>query len=185
MVRRKSSALIAAVSFGLIALAVMVLGTSSVSTVIAARKTKTPTPTPTQPTPTPTSADFLLNLETPPSFQVGFLPTDGSDGPLYASVAFGICAYTVNFLFVDSVNGFEGEVTLDVLNLPPGVTEDMADSVFVSPDRGFATPIVLRATTAAPLGDATVTLRGTSGTIVHTVDLPFHIVDQLPPPDCS
>jgi hypothetical protein len=40
-----------------------------------------------------------------------------------------------------------------------------------------------RHTPEAALGNVTVTLRGTSGSIVHTADLPFTIVDQLPPLD--
>jgi hypothetical protein len=32
----------------------------------------------------------------------------------------------------------------------------------------------------AALGDATVTVRATSGSIVHTLDLPISVADQLP-----
>jgi hypothetical protein len=41
----------------------------------------------------------------------------------------------------------------------------------------------LDASTTSTLGNATITIRGTSGSIVHTVDHFISVVDQMPP--CS
>ncbi len=179
MVRQLRTVLIAAVSFGLIALAVMVLGTSSASTVIAAKKTPTPGPSPT---PTPTStADFIFSLNLKAEFGwVGYLVRGGDAGPVYEMCSYG-CFWVTNTLHVISRNGFEGDVNLEVLNLPPGVTSEMPNSIFVPKGDGTTISVLLRATADAPLGDATMTLRGTSGTIVHTADVRFMVVDQLPP----
>ena len=43
------------------------------------------------------------------------------------------------------------------------------------------TPFKLQASSAAALGDAIVTVRATSGGIVHTNQELIRIVDQLPP----
>ncbi len=169
MVRRKRSTWVVALNFALIALAVIALGTSSASSVMAAKK------------------DFLLTLNIKPQDGIGQMNNDGGAGPVYPSVAFGTCAYILNFFSLVSLNGFEGNVTVEVLNLPPGVTEEVGDSFFLRSGSSTGDMIVLEATAAAPLGDATVTLRAMSGNgnIVHTIDLPFTIVGQLPPPDCS
>ncbi|MDQ3862206.1 MAG: hypothetical protein M3317_01645 [Actinomycetota bacterium] len=44
----------------------------------------------------------------------------------------------------------------------------------------MTTPFNLQASDDATLGDATVTVRATSGSLVHTLDLPIAVADQLP-----
>jgi hypothetical protein len=43
-----------------------------------------------------------------------------------------------------------------------------------------STPFKLQASDDAELGDATITVRVTSGSIVHTLDLPISVADQVP-----
>jgi hypothetical protein len=45
---------------------------------------------------------------------------------------------------------------------------------------GSGSSFKLQASGNATLGDATVTVRATSGSIVHTLDLPISVADQLP-----
>jgi RTX calcium-binding nonapeptide repeat (4 copies) len=92
------------------------------------------------------------------------------------------CFYDQNSIGVVSTQGdFAGTVNLQVLNLPQGVSNQTAASVNV-PRGGVAiTPFRLRAAANAAAGTATVTLRATSGPIVHTADLPISVVAQLPP----
>ena len=183
MIRYRKSILVAVLIL-LISLTAIALEASSDVPVMTAKK-KPPTPTPTS---TPSSADFSFNLNLKPQYGwVGYLVRSGDAGPLYEMNSYGSCFWTTNWLGMVSLNGFEGDVTLEVLNLPPGITEEMPASAFVPRGGAKVVTVALRATAAAALGDVTVTLRGTSGTIVHTVDLPFMVVDQLPPldPSCS
>jgi len=79
-----------------------------------------------------------------------------------------------------SLNGFGGDVKLEVLHLPAGVTSQTATKLTV-PRRGVVSaPFRLQASGDAALGDATVTVRATSGSLVHTLDLPISVADQLP-----
>lgn len=93
--------------------------------------------------------------------------------------------YTTTDIQVISVNGFLGTVNLEVLNLPPGVTSQMPASVTIVAGSGFppfaSTKFSLKADATAPLGTFTVTLRATSGLIVHTIDYQITIADALPP----
>lgn len=168
----------------LIALTIIVLAASSDTSAMAAKK-KTPTPMPTS---TPASADFSFNLNLKPQYGwVGYLVRGGDAGPFYEMNSYGSCFWTTNWLGMVSLHGFEDDITLEVLNLPPGVTEEMPDFAFVPRGGAEVVTVALLATSDTALGDGTVTLRGTSGTIVHTLDLPFHVVDELPPldPSCS
>jgi hypothetical protein len=146
-----------------------------------------PTPTPT-PSPPP---DFTLSANySSPSF-TGFLVRGGlrlADCPLcttdieprYAINSLG-CAYDSNTISSVSLNGFEGSITLEVLNLPPGVMSQTATSIFLPRGNAVSTPFKLQAASGAAVGNATVTVRATSGAIVHSIDLPIAVVDQPPP----
>jgi hypothetical protein len=101
--------------------------------------------------------------------------------PRYRYESYGACFYDSNRLSLVSLNGFEGIVTVEVLNLPADVTSEMPGSVFVPQDGVGSTSFALRATTDASLQDATVTLRGTSGAIDHTLEAPITVVELLPP----
>ncbi len=99
--------------------------------------------------------------------------------PRYVGTSFD-CFYDSNTINLVSLNDFSGDVRLEVQNLPAGVTSQTATMLTV-PRRGVvSTPFKLQASGDAALGDATVTVRATSGSIVHTLDLPISVADQLP-----
>jgi hypothetical protein len=134
------------------------------------------------------AADFALTANyKPPSF-VGYVIRGGLPScagcttavePRYVGKAFS-CFYDSNTISLVSLNDFSGDVRLEVLNLPAGVTSQTATKLTV-PRRGVvSTPFKLEASGDAALGDATVTVRATSGTIVHTLNLPISVADQLP-----
>jgi hypothetical protein len=132
--------------------------------------------------------DFALTANyKPPSF-VGYVVRDGLPScagctsavePRYVGASFG-CFYDSNTISLVSLNDFSGDVKLEVLNLPGGVTSQTATKLTV-PRRGvISTPFKLQASGNAALGDATLTVRVTSGSIAHTLDLPITVADQLP-----
>ena len=133
--------------------------------------------------------DFTLGANYQPPTFVGHLVRGGLTScpgcttavePRYVGASFS-CFYDSNSLGLASLNDFSGTVTLEVLDLPPGVTSQTATSVVV-PRRGAAsTPLWLRADSGAALGSATVAVRTTSGALVHTLRLPISVADQLPP----
>jgi hypothetical protein len=99
--------------------------------------------------------------------------------PRYLGTSFS-CFYDSNTLSLASLNGFSGTVTLEILNLPPGVTSWTAASMVVPRRGAVSTPLSLRAEPGAAVGDATVTVRATSGGLVHSLSLPIRVADQLP-----
>jgi len=133
-------------------------------------------------------ADFALTANyKPPSF-VGYVVRGGLPScagcttavePRYVGASFD-CFYDSNTISLVSLNSFGGDVKLEVLNLPAGVTSQTATKLTV-PRRGVVSaPFRLQASGDAALGDATVTVRATSGSLVHTLDLPISVADQLP-----
>jgi hypothetical protein len=133
-------------------------------------------------------ADFALTANyKPPSF-VGYVVRGGLPScagcttavePRYVGASFD-CFYDSNTISLVSLNSFGGDVRLEVLNLPAGVTSQTATKLTV-PRRGVVSaPFELQASGDAALGDATLTVRATSGSIVHTLDLPISVADQLP-----
>ena len=99
--------------------------------------------------------------------------------PRYVGTSFD-CYYDSNTINLVSLNDFSSDVRLEVQKLPAGVTSQTATMLTV-PRRGVvSTPFKLQASGDAALGDATVTVRATSGSIVHTLDLPISVADQLP-----
>src|ERR687890_262849 len=137
----------------------------------------------------PTSvADFALTANyKSPSF-VGHVVRGGLSScvgcttavePRYVGTSFD-CFYDSNTINLVSLNDFSGDVRLEVQKLPAGVTSQTATMLTV-PRRGVvSTPFKLQASGDAALGDATVTVLATSGSIVHTLDLPISVADQLP-----
>jgi hypothetical protein len=186
---------VALLCIGLIAI---VLSSSSTTPALAAKPPRTPTPTaipPATPTPTPTPTappDFALGTNRMSPWWTGYLVRGGlrkvdcplcqSDfEPRYITFDYGECSYANNTIDVVSLNGFEGTITLEILNLPSGVTSRTATSIFLPRQYAASTGLLLDASTTSALGDATITIRGTSGSIVHTVDHFISIVDQMPP----
>jgi hypothetical protein len=99
--------------------------------------------------------------------------------PRYVGTSFD-CFYDSNTINLVSLNGFSGDVRLEVQNRPAGVTSQTATKLTV-PHRGVvSTPFKLQASGDAALGDTTVTVWATSGSMVHTLELPISVADQLP-----
>lgn len=80
---------------------------------------------------------------------------------------------------VTGVNGFAGVVTYTVSGLPAGVTAVPPTSKLQD---GWTEPMIFRATADAAIGDATVTITGTSGVLTHTATV-LLTVTAPPPPD--
>ena len=133
-------------------------------------------------------ADFALTANYKSASFVGHVVRGGLSScvgcttavePRYVGTSFD-CFYDSNTINLVSLNDFSGDVRLEVQNLPAGVTSQTATMLTV-PRRGVvSTPFKLQASGDAALGDATVTVRATSGSIVHTLDLPISVADQLP-----
>src|SRR5919112_6193788 len=133
-------------------------------------------------------ADFALTANyKSPSF-VGYVVRGGLPScagcttaiePRYVGTSFS-CFYDSNTISLVSLNDFSGDVRLEVLNLPDGVTSQTATSLSVPRRGAVGTPFKLQASGDAALGDATATVRATSGAIVHTLDLPISVADRLP-----
>lgn len=130
------------------------------------------------------SPDLIFSLNFKGEYHTGpsYLDRGGDFGPRYLVGWYGY-SYTTNWLSVISRNGFAGDVDLEVLNLPAGITAEMPESVYVERFNSARITIKLRAAPGATLGDVSgVTIRGTAGSIVKTALLPtFEVVDELPP----
>ncbi len=137
----------------------------------------------------PTSvADFALTANyKSPSF-VGHVVRGGFPScvgcttavePRYVGTSFD-CFYDSNTINLVSLNDSSRDVRLEVQNLPAGVTSQTATMLTVPRKGVISTPFKLQASGDAALGDATVTVRATSGSIVLTLDLPISVADQLP-----
>jgi len=132
--------------------------------------------------------DFALTANyKPPSF-VGYVVRGGMSGcancttavePRYVGRSLS-CFYDSNSIDLVSLNGFSGDVRLEVLDLPAGVASQTATKLTVPRRGAVGTPFKLQASGDAALGDVNVTVRATSGSIVHTLDLPISVADQLP-----
>jgi hypothetical protein len=135
-------------------------------------------------------ADFALTANyKPPSF-VGHLVRGGLSSctgcttavePRYVGTSFD-CFFDANTISVVSLNDFSGNVTIEVLNLPDGVTSQTATNLSVPRRGAVSIPFKLHASGDAALGDATLTLRAKSGSLVRTLELPILVADELP--DC-
>jgi hypothetical protein len=175
MFRRLRRTVIATVSLALIVLAVIAPATSSAAPVAAPQAAAAP------------DFWFVLSYNTANWFDPSYVvrgDVSNYPGPHYELCVYG-CFWSDNSARLWSRSGgFSGTVTLEYLNLPPGITAEMPTSVFVPKfGAGPSFSVKLRATAAAALGNVSnVTFRARSGSIVHTVVLPtFTVVDQLPP----
>ena len=173
MVLQLKRLLIITFGFALIALAVIAPGTSLAAPVAADAAEVFAAPAAAG---TPT---FGFSVAWPGPTYSGHLVRGGDSWVRYALPIYGWAWYT-NILRVTPLNGFTGNVTLEVLGLPPGVISEIPSSVFVQ-SKMVSVPIRFLAPANAPLTTATVTLRGTSGGVVKTQAVQFTIVDQLPP----
>ncbi len=94
----------------------------------------------------------------------------------------GFSGYVGGTVGIAPLNGFTGTVTLELLNLPPGVTSQTATNVTLAANT-VATPLKLQVASTAALGNFNVTLRATSGVLVHEGSFPISVVDSLRPPN--
>lgn len=134
--------------------------------------------------------EFRLRVSWPPPV-TGFIVRGGDPAaigqdhfPVFPIGGFG-CDYLDSTISVSSHFAFTGDVTLEWVNLPAGVTSETAGSLSITGPTPTAadfpsTPMALVAAGDAALGDFTVTLRATSGDLERTVDIPISVVDELP-----
>jgi hypothetical protein len=119
-------------------------------------------------------------LTTCPAFD-NCLPNPSFE-PRYFSCGFDDCGYNTATVVLTSLNGFEGTVSLQLVNLPPGVTSQTAATVTLAKDATTYTDFKLQAAASAQPGDYLVTVRATSGGLVHDAPHLIRVVTQLPPP---
>ena len=79
------------------------------------------------------------------------------------SVSVGQGSSTTSWVYVNSLNGFTGNVTLSLSGLPSGVTAVWG----MNPTTGDSS-LTLTASSTAPIGQQTVTVTGTSGSLTET-----------------
>ncbi len=119
-------------------------------------------------------------LATCPAFD-NCLPNPGFE-PRYFSCGFFDCGYNNASVVLTSVNGFAGTVSLQLLNLPPGVTSQTAASVTLAENATTYTDFKLQAAAGVQPGDYLVTVRAASGGLVHDAAHLIRVMAQLPPP---
>ena len=128
-----------------------------------------------------TTPGFLVQggLATCPTFD-NCLPNPSFE-PRYFSCGFSDCGYGNATVLLTSLNGFAGTVNLQLLNLPAGVTSQTAASLTLDKNTVY-TDFKLQAAADAQPGDFLVTVRATSGTLVHDAQYLIRVLGQLPPP---
>lgn len=131
---------------------------------------------------TSTTPGFLVQggLATCPAFDN--CSPNPSFEPRYFSCGFWDCGYNNAVVVLTSLNGFAGTVNLQLLNLPAGVTSQTATSVTLAANATNYQDFKLQAASGAQPGDYLVTVRATSGALVHDAAHLIRIVTQLPPP---
>lgn len=82
---------------------------------------------------------------------------------------------------VVGTNGFSGTVNIAVTGLPTGVRSIPPGSL----QTGTTGPMVFIADDTAPIGDATVTITGTSGALSHSVTVKLTVTAPVPPDTVS
>jgi hypothetical protein len=77
---------------------------------------------------------------------------------------------------ITSINGFDQIVQLVVSGAPSGVTATLnPQNVAPPPDESSTSTLTVHVDTTATLGSYSLTVTGTSGTLVHSVDIPLEI----------
>jgi len=106
---------------------------------------------------------ILLQLAPPADFGGSVTPS------LQQIVPGGSTSFTVN---VSALNGFTGDVSLSVSGLPSGVTGSFSPNA-VTGGSGTST-LTLTASSSVPLGNYSLTITGTSGSLSHS--LPANLI---------
>lgn len=146
-----------------------------------------PRPTTTTATTTPRTGSFTFGLGFPSWTGASYVIRDGgtlpfptgSHGPFYE-----LYGYVSNSIYAQSLNGFDGTITVAVDNLPPGVTiEEQPTVIALAPYQSRSISLRIRVAPTVPLGTIVsgITISGTSGGVTRTSTVPtFTVVDPLP-----
>jgi subtilase family serine protease len=130
--------------------------------------------------PNPTSYSSTLTLTASNTAAVGQYPVTvtGTSGTLSSTLSFtvvvGAPSFTLSasslseaqgssgtqYVYVNALNGFAGNVNLSVSGLPSGVTASFSPN-----PTGYLSSLTLNVGASVPLGTSTVTLTGTSGSL--------------------
>jgi poly(beta-D-mannuronate) lyase len=116
-----------------------------------------------------TSSNYTISI---PNFTISATP-----GSQTVTAGTGT-TYTVN---VGNVNGFSGSVALSASGLPAGATATFNPA---SVNSIGSSTLTVNTTTSTPPGTYTVTITGTSGSLVHSTTVSL-VVNPPPPPDFS
>lgn len=96
-------------------------------------------------------------------------------------------SYNMIMVNITSLDGFEGQVSLTATvtpDFPGGVVATIPmGGVFVPASESGLTIIEVSTDPSTPLGDYTVTVTGTSGSLFHSADLPVTVLPRYYPPD--
>jgi hypothetical protein len=136
-----------------------------------------------------TPADYTLSLKATSgslSHQVSFKLTvtphpdfSLSVDPTSVTVLLGLTSEPV-VVSAASISGFSGSVRVELLGLPPGLTSSPSSPFNV--DAGASQPMTLSASTSVPARPYGLTVRGTSGELVHDVKLDADVRPPFPVP---
>ncbi|MBS7623126.1 hypothetical protein KEJ39_05565, partial [Candidatus Bathyarchaeota archaeon] len=84
---------------------------------------------------------------------------------------------------VVSINNFDESVDLTLLNLPTGVTYSITNPTVAPLPGGYVnTKLTVQTSSSADLGEYAMTLRGTSGSKVHSVNLVLAVINRTVTP---
>jgi hypothetical protein len=93
-------------------------------------------------------------------------------------------SFNTTIISVTSVNNFSGEVTLSTATSAPEVTITLdPTTLLLLPNATATSTLIVDATKTATPEDYMITVTGTSGTLEHSVEIPFRIVEATQLPD--
>ena len=127
------------------------------------------------------SATYTIQGINTPDFSLTLSPMSGAEG--FAGEDIGPFQFTLQ-----AENGFTGQVSMELTDLPPGwiiyrgfaVTYDLTDS-----DQGDTSNFAIRSSSSTAEGTYTLTLKATSGTTTHTVPFSLFLHPPIAQPDFS
>ena len=97
--------------------------------------------------------------------------------PTTMTVAQGTDSNEVQIAVLGS-NGFNGNIAYTVTGLPPGVASVPSSGTLQA---GWTDSVLFRATDSAALGNATITITGTSGALTHSATVALSVTPPPPP----
>lgn len=99
-----------------------------------------------------------------------------------ASVSLAPGGSTTLSVLASATGSFAGTINVTITGLPAGITATPS-TLALTP--GTAQALTLKASSSSVAGSATITLTGTSGTLVHTVAASLTVTAPIAPPDFS